>query len=43
MMQSKMTADRRVVPGFDSESGRLQSQSYKQKAASQGALCADTS
>jgi len=43
MMQSKMTADWRVVPGFSSEGRRLQSRNHKQKAASQCALCADTS
>jgi hypothetical protein len=43
VMQGKMTTDRRKVFGFRNGTGRGQSQSYKQKAASQCALCADTS
>ena len=43
VMQGKMTTDRRKVFGFRNGTGRGQSQSYKQKAASQRALCADTS
>ena len=43
VMQGKITADRRMVFGFRSGTGRGQSQSHKQKAASQSGLCFDTS
>ena len=43
VMQGKMTADRRMVSSFRSGTGRGQSQSHKQKAASQCGLCFDTS